>query len=859
MPKVKKKDAGPAYVTAGHVEKTIHVGLSYRIVELFSEGLYTSANKAFEELVTNAFDAGATNVQVLLPPDTTTADATIVVADDGEGMNVDGLEELWQIGVSHKRDRSDPPLGRAQIGKFGIGKLATYVLANRLTHVCKSERKYYATSMDYTQLDNAAKHGVFPEQRVPLEIRELSASEAKNSLKPWMQHLAFEKWGVELFGKSAPQAWTVAILSSLKDKANEIQSGRLEWILRTALPLRDDFSICFNGKKLAPSKAGKGRIGHWVLGKEIKGLSKPAPKNLEVRVDENVPNTSDEHFGLFHPTVERITGYAEAYRDVLTGKSDRTGRSYGIFVYVLGRLINMEEEYFGIDSNLLRHGIFARFRLVVRIDKLDDELRSTRESVRDGPALTTTRNIFHAIFNFVRPKIEEAIRAETVGAQVASKIAESPASLSRRPIIELARLTLEGKARPRYTIVPHDLEPSKHEDFINELTARSNTKDEFIRDVDFSYALKNEDGFAKFDTARGILNINALHPFVGAFVDDFLSKTLSLDLLAMAEVLLEAQLYHFGFKTDEIDDILNERDELLRSLARSTGRRNALMIAQDLQNARNDPNQLEIELVAAFDKLGFDTVRISGKNNPDGTAVAHLSAHEDGRPRRYAVSLEAKSKQKGGTKVSAKAVGVSSIVRHRDDFSCDHALVVGPDFPTTDKEKSALIKEIENDREKYKDLPKKEQKTITLIRIDDLARLVRLAPLKQVGPSRLRQMLINCSTPEAAKEWIDEIATEEPAKEPYSEILDAIWAEQKAETRMPVVFDVLRVNLRNRTPSIKKTNEELIDLCRALSALIPAYVTCRERSVELEVPPQKILEAYQVATKEYPVDEQFDV
>ena len=403
------------------------------------------------------------------------------------------------------------------------------------------------------------------------------------------------------------------------------------------------------------------------------------------------------------------------------------------------------------------------------------------------------------------------------------------------------------------------MEASEHENFINELTARSDTADEFITDVEFSYNVTNEDGIANFNVARGILNINALHPFVGAFVDDFLSKTLSLDLLAMAEVLLEAQLYHFGFKTDEVDDILTERDELLRALARSTGRRNALMVAQDLQNARNDPNQLEIELVAAFNKLGFDAVRISGKNKPDGRAVAHLSAHEDGRPRRYAVSLEAKSKQKSGTKVSAKDVGVSSVARHRNDFSCDHALVVGPDFPTTDKEKSVLITDMKNDREIYKKRPKQEQKTITLVRVDDLARLVRLAPLKQVGPSRLRQMLIDCSTPEEAMEWVNQIATEKPTKEPYNEILDAIWAEQKAETRMPVVFDVLRVNLRNRKPSINKTNEELIDLCRALSALVPAYVTCRERSVELEVPPQKILEAYQVATKEYPVDEQFDV
>jgi hypothetical protein len=37
----------------------IDVRLSYRIVELFSEGLYASPNKAVEELVANSFDAGA--------------------------------------------------------------------------------------------------------------------------------------------------------------------------------------------------------------------------------------------------------------------------------------------------------------------------------------------------------------------------------------------------------------------------------------------------------------------------------------------------------------------------------------------------------------------------------------------------------------------------------------------------------------------------------------------------------------------------------------------------------------------------------------------------------------------------------
>ena len=49
-------------------------------------------------------------------------------------------------------------------------------------------------------------------------------------------------------------------MSSLKDKVHEIALGRLEWVLRTALPLRDDFGIWQNGDKLIPSKQGKGLI-----------------------------------------------------------------------------------------------------------------------------------------------------------------------------------------------------------------------------------------------------------------------------------------------------------------------------------------------------------------------------------------------------------------------------------------------------------------------------------------------------------------------------------------------------------------------------------------------------------------------
>src|SRR5438067_13059561 len=101
----------PKFATLGTAIDSIDVRLSYRIVELFSEGLYQSPNKAIEELVANSFDAGAQRVQVLLSPNLQYQDATITVVDDGEGMDVEGLKEHWLIGISSKRRLAKLPRG----------------------------------------------------------------------------------------------------------------------------------------------------------------------------------------------------------------------------------------------------------------------------------------------------------------------------------------------------------------------------------------------------------------------------------------------------------------------------------------------------------------------------------------------------------------------------------------------------------------------------------------------------------------------------------------------------------------------------------------------------------------------------
>jgi hypothetical protein len=135
---------------------------------------------------------------------------------------------------------------------------------------------------------------------------------------------------------------------------------------------------------------------------------------------------------------------------------------------------------------------------------------------------------------------------------------------------------------------------------------------------------------------------------------------------------------------------------------------------------------------------------------------------------------------------------------------------------------------------------------------------VRLAPLRQIGPPRLRDLFISCSTSEESREWIDTNTATKAEKQPYKEILDEIWAEQQVD-QVVVEYTALRVKLRGREPSILKTNEELNELCQAMAAMAPGRIVARKDTVEIDRQPEKVLEAIQAATKDYPAGEQDDV
>ena len=99
------------------------INAAARIIGDISVGIYRSPANALKELVSNAFDAGAT--QVFISTDHP-AFSSVSIYDNGPGISIDELRTVFSyIGGSNKRIHGDK--GRYQrpiIGKIGIGILA---------------------------------------------------------------------------------------------------------------------------------------------------------------------------------------------------------------------------------------------------------------------------------------------------------------------------------------------------------------------------------------------------------------------------------------------------------------------------------------------------------------------------------------------------------------------------------------------------------------------------------------------------------------------------------------------------------------------------------------------------------------
>lgn len=705
----------------------INIQISYKIIKLFSAGLYSSPNKAFEELVCNSYDAFADKVSVYVPDDLAKDGSFIWICDNGEGLDDKELKDLWVIGESKKRLDTQRDKKRVQIGQFGIGKLATYILARKLTYISKKKGRYLIATMDYEKINSATTSLVIDER----EVNEKEAEEVINQyLKPYKQG----KLEFELFGDKAVDTWTMSILSDLKPKAQEISHGRLKWVLRTALPLNPGFKLRYNGQKIESAKVDVPITKIWKVGCEDATANKI--KNASTYIDENEYYLDLEH-------LKGIRGEFVLYQDSLVyGKSEELGRSHGIFLNIRGRLINLDDPLLGMEP--FSHGAFNRTRIMIYADELDANLASTRESVQDSLPLEELKNYIKSKFNNeVRTYYFDEANKEAEKRTISYRLSQTSYTTSKQPIYNFIKSYFNDNIKnPILIEKPLD---SEKEELLDLYFKDLETGNQIIEEV-VEEPLSTHMPIAKLNLFSRRLTINTLHPYIANYSASYVN-TLPLQSIAITEVLTEAHLYSLGISEDIVNNVIQRRDVTLRELALAD-RDGIPAVAMYLKDSLSNADALEDAVFRVLLTLGFEAVKIGKNGEPDGKAEARLGYTINGEPLGYSLTYDAKST--GKMKIKAATAHLSGLKRHQKKYNADYSLEVAIGYEGETNLESAISQEAK-------------QQKITVIKAKDLLRLLFLVAPKQIGLDKLRELFETCYSPKECQEWVDRKENEDVA------------------------------------------------------------------------------------------------
>lgn len=123
--------------------------------------LIKNENIAIVELIKNSYDADATSVEVVLNDLDKPILGKIVIADNGNGMSLDTVENVWlEPGNAHKKldieHKNISPLGRFPIGEKGIGRFGAHKLGKKISMVTRAKnQKEIVVNINWEDFFNA--------------------------------------------------------------------------------------------------------------------------------------------------------------------------------------------------------------------------------------------------------------------------------------------------------------------------------------------------------------------------------------------------------------------------------------------------------------------------------------------------------------------------------------------------------------------------------------------------------------------------------------------------------------------------------------------------------------------------------
>ncbi|MGZ7445059.1 ATP-binding protein [Paenibacillus sp. TH7-28] len=827
--------------TAGKNVDAVRVSIGPRFLELFSENLYTSPNKAFEELVSNAWDAGATRTFIGIPEEKITNDSVIWVLDNGISMDIAGLKMLWNIAVSTKRKKRQVD-SRAPIGRFGIGKLATYLLASQVTYICKSHDGIVrAVTFDYRDINNFSDDllSLETETALNLNVRQLeeddlniilssfekNGEDIKNILdtnfdiqqtgdSEFVDEFVFTEETDETSTQIYSTTWTLVILSELKPSGTGIQIGRLRRMLRSALPLGSTMRLVLNDEELLPTKSDVEILEQWTLGKD--SLIDKVPKPNGDFAD--ITNCYDLQPYLFIDGIDgRVSGSVKLFKDSINkGKSEGNGPSNGFFINVLGRVINIDDPFFGLKD--LNFTIWARLRVTIRADGLDQHLKVSREGILESETLALFKSFLMAIFNEIRSVWKQKY-AKPAFPSAGDILTNNWSTPLVKPLYNVVIDTIEDvEEMPRF-VDASDVDDSD----LNEIKEDwGNKPDKFkvIEDIKLDNESDSEAPLIRYHLKSRKLFVNGNHPFAREH-----STPEALDLLldaSFVEIMGDTYATEHGVDYKVIEEIQNYRDHVYRLMAR-VRRKTGIEISNLLNEvATTHVKGMEQAIGDALEYLGFVVERKGQPGEPEGIAKAVLSAKDNGH-RSYTLTYDAKVSFHGKAKTGN--LNTAGLTRHREKYQADYTLLVAPEYQS-----GAIDEECKHHK-------------ITPMTASQLGSLLMLAATN--GPIDLEEfrLLLSCNTLEDLSVGIEKLKEKHEKKRPkitFALLIEAI-SKFNFNGPNPITPEILASTIGTLT-GVEPSRQDVMKVVRGLEILLSNLITISGNDIFIHTSVNKLRE-----------------
>lgn len=146
--------------------------ISLNVLKDLGIGLYSNVPAVLSEMVANAWDAEATNVEIKI----NAAKDTVEVFDNGIGMDLDDINSRFlRVGYDRRKECGDESgsLHRKVMGRKGIGKLSAFSIASQVDVITAKGNDQHALRMSRDEIrraverENPAESGEY----IPKDIR----------------------------------------------------------------------------------------------------------------------------------------------------------------------------------------------------------------------------------------------------------------------------------------------------------------------------------------------------------------------------------------------------------------------------------------------------------------------------------------------------------------------------------------------------------------------------------------------------------------------------------------------------------------------------------------------------------------